>query len=81
MDKQRTTVDINTKETLTFREAAVYTGFSPSYLYKLTGGGRIPHYKPCGKRIFFDRKELDGWLKSSRISTIEEIQASAASRV
>jgi excisionase family DNA binding protein len=36
------------KDTLTFDEASVYIGISKSYLYKLTAGCKVPHYKPVG---------------------------------
>ncbi|MCX6252776.1 MAG: helix-turn-helix domain-containing protein [Bacteroidetes bacterium] len=53
---------ITQKAVLTFDEAASYTGFSRSYLYKLTSTGKIPFFKPQGKMIFFDRIQLDNWL-------------------
>jgi excisionase family DNA binding protein len=45
----------STKTVLNFDEAALLTGLSKSYLYKLTSSGMIPHYKPLGKHIFFNR--------------------------
>ena len=56
------------KETLNFKEACLYTGLSSSQLYKLLNGKEIPHYKPHGKLIFFNRKELDNWLCSNKRS-------------
>lgn len=50
------------KAVLSFSEAAEYTGYSKSYLYKLTSAGVIPHYKPTGKMVYFKRLELDEWL-------------------
>lgn len=55
-------MDLTTKKLLNFTEACEYTGFRASYLYKLTSTGRIPHYKPYGKMIFFDRVELENFL-------------------
>lgn len=69
------------KDTLTLEEASAYSGISKSYLYKLTSTGRIPHYKPENKTIFFDRAELDSWLKRNRVKTIEEIQQDTTSFV
>ena len=54
---------IGTKEVLTFDEAAIYTGLSKSYLYKLTSGGAIPHYKPNGKMCYFNKAEVAAWLQ------------------
>ena len=66
-----------TKEVLTSDEAAKYMGISRSYLYKLTMKREIPHYKPMGKVVYFDRAELEEWLKRNKISTEEEIRMNA----
>ena len=55
-----------TKEVLTSDEAARYMGISRSYLYKLTMRKEIPHYKPMGKVVYFNRAELEQWLQSNR---------------
>lgn len=62
-----------TKEVLTSKEAAQYMGISLSCLYKLTMNRQVPHYKPTGKMVYFNRLELEQWLLSSRISTTAEI--------
>lgn len=69
------------KEVLTFDEACDYTGISRSYLYKLTASGKIPHSKPNGKMVFFEKKKLAEWLlKNSRKSKNEvETQATTNS--
>ncbi|MFR9556115.1 MAG: helix-turn-helix domain-containing protein [Rikenellaceae bacterium] len=67
------------KEVLTFDEASRYTGLSKSWLYKLTATKQIPHYKPSGKLCYFDRAELDAWVKQNRVSTTEEIETAAQS--
>ena len=62
-----------------FREAHEYLGISLSYLYKLTSQGRIPHYKPNGKMIYFSKADLDKWIMRNPVKaekTIEEIAAS-----
>jgi excisionase family DNA binding protein len=50
---------------LTFKEACIYLGYAPSYLYKLTYRKVIPHYKPTGKMIFFSKNEIDEWIYRS----------------
>jgi excisionase family DNA binding protein len=65
------------KETLNFTEAARYLNLSKSHLYKLTSGKQIPHYKPRGKQVFFERKELDKWLLQNRQTTKAEIEQAA----
>ncbi|ASV29297.1 helix-turn-helix transcriptional regulator [Maribacter cobaltidurans] len=60
------------KEVLTFEETCDYTGISRSYLYKLTASGNIPHSKPNGKMIFFEKCKLNDWLlQNSRKSHAE----------
>ena len=66
---------------LTLKEAAEFLDFSRSYLYRLTSQGRIPCYKPEGKRVYFDRVELVNWLKRNRIQPQEEFEETAASYV
>ena len=66
-----------TKEVLFFDEAAVFAGLSKSYLYKLTSGQKIPHYKLAGKMIYFNRGELQTWLLQNRVNTKDEITEQA----
>ena len=70
-------VSLNTKEVLTTDEAASYMGVSKAYLYKLTMGRKIPHYKPMGKMCFFNRKEIEMWLQANRVATDEELSQDA----
>jgi excisionase family DNA binding protein len=51
---------------------------SQSHLYKLTSAGSIPHYKPNGKKLYFNREELDQWLLRNRNATNDEIEQQAA---
>jgi excisionase family DNA binding protein len=66
---------------LTLKEAAEFLDFSRSYLYRLTSQGRVPCYKPEGKRVYFDRAELVNWLKRNRIRPQEETEEKAASYI
>lgn len=65
------------KAVLTFKEGALYSGISESDLYKKTSLRKVPHFKPRGKMIYFDRAELDQWLLQNRITTTDEIEAQA----
>lgn len=62
------------KEVLNFNEAAVYLEVSHSHLYKLTSTGTIPAYKPNGKKLYFNREELNKWLLSNRQASISDIE-------
>jgi len=68
---------IANKEVLTFEETCDYTGISRSYLYKLTSSGNIPHSKPNGKMIFFEKKKLIDWLLQNMRKSNAEIEAEA----
>jgi len=65
------------KETLNLKEAARYLNMSCSHLYKLTSAKEIPHYKPRGKQVYFDKRELDKWLLQNRQKTKAEIEQAA----
>ena len=65
------------KEVLNLKEAARYLNVSCSHLYKLTYSKQIPHYKPRGKQVFFERKELDKWQLQNRQTTKAEIEQAA----
>jgi excisionase family DNA binding protein len=69
------------KEVLTFAETATFTGISKSYLYKLTSAGLIPHSKPTGKLIYFNRAEVQAWLLSRPIKTSAQINAEATNYI
>lgn len=62
-----------TKKVLTFSETANYMGISKSCLYKMTMNRTIPHYKPNGKMIYFEREEVEAYLLSVRIKPQTEI--------
>jgi len=65
------------KDVLNFKEAARYLDVSRSHLYKLTHTKEIPHYKPRGKQIYFEKRELDQWLLQNRQKTRAEIEQAA----
>jgi len=69
------------KEVLTFEEACDYTGISRSYLYKLTAASEIPHSKPNGKMIYFERAKLNAWLTQNRRKSKFEIEQEALAYV
>ena len=65
------------KEVLNLKEAAKYLNVSCSHLYKLTYSKQIPHYKPRGKQVYFEKRELDKWLLQNRQTTKAEIEQAA----
>lgn len=65
------------KQVLTINEASEYMGISKSMLYKLCASKEIPYYKPTGRFNYFDRTELDEWIKASKIKSNKEIEIEA----
>ena len=65
------------KEVLNFNEAAEYLELSVSHLYRLTSTKQIPHFCPQGKKLYFNRQELDAWLQRNRQTTTDEIERMA----
>ena len=53
------------EDILNMKEVCQYLDISQSLLYKLTCNGEIPHFKPRGKMIFFEKKELIKWIKKN----------------
>jgi len=72
---------LSAKNVLTFEDVALLTGLSKSYLYKATSSHEIPHYKPGGKMLYFDRIEVENWLKRNRVATKQELEQDATSYV
>ena len=72
---------VGAKDVLNFEDAVLYTGISKSYLYKLTCNHDIPHFKPTGKLVYFDKKEIDDWLRHNRVLTNTEIKQKATAYI
>ena len=69
------------KNILSFEEACAFLNFSKSYLYKLTSTCAIPHYKPSGKMVYFEREELEKWLRQNPVKTKVQIEMEAHSYI
>jgi excisionase family DNA binding protein len=65
------------KNVLSFDEASKFLNLSKSYLYKLTSGNLIPHYKPQGKMLYFEKAELEAWLRQNPVKTQAQIEQEA----
>ena len=71
---------LSQKEFLTTAEAAKYLGVSVHHLHRLTSEKQISYYKPGGRLCYFDRAELDAWVRKNRIASNSEISARAQAR-
>jgi len=69
------------KEVLNFNDACKYLDISAYHLYKLTSQKLVPHFCPQGKKLYFNRAELDEWLQRNRQSSTDEIEQEAANYV
>lgn len=58
-------------------EAAKFLGIKVSYLHKLMMRRVIPYYKPNGKLCFFDKAELEAWMKNVRVASQSELDQQA----
>jgi excisionase family DNA binding protein len=65
------------KTVLTLDEVASYTGLSKSYLYKLTAAGLIPHSKPNGKNVYFDKQIIEKWLLRNEAKSNDRLEKEA----
>ncbi|MDD3078307.1 MAG: helix-turn-helix domain-containing protein [Paludibacter sp.] len=69
------------KNVLCLDDVALLTGLSKSWLYKATCSHSIPFYRPNGKQIYFDRTEVENWMKQNRVATKQEIEQEATTYV
>ena len=60
------------KNVLSFEEACKFTNLSKSYLTQ-----QIPHYKPQGKMIYFEKDALEAWLRQNPVKTQAQISQEA----
>ena len=71
-------IDSEATQILPFAKAAEYLGLSRSTLYGMTSRGEITFFKPNGKKIFFNKSDLDTYLTRNRVRPREEIRAELA---
>ena len=66
-----------TDKPLTVEQAAEYTGYTKSYLYKMIFQKKVPHYKPEGGKILFSLEDLKAFCFRNRQSAEYELQEQA----
>lgn len=57
-------------------ETSKYLKLAKPTIYSKVQARRIPHYKQ-GKRLYFRKEDLDQWINSGKIKTMDEINADA----
>ncbi len=53
-----------------------YLGTPRSSIYQMTSKNSIPHIKR-GRKLYFDKKQIDRWLEEGNVKTTAEIKAEA----
>lgn len=71
LDEIRRATLIGSKDTLNLEECAMLTGYSIQSLYTFTSKRIIPHFKR-GNYLFFSKQEIEKWLQSNPIPTVDE---------
>ena len=69
------------KNVLNLKEACEFLGFKKSTIYKMTSSGILPHSKPNGKTIFFEKAKLEEWMLSNPSSSLSDKQIVASTYV
>ena len=69
------------KNVLGIDDVALLTGLSKSHIYKLTSKKQIPCYKPNDKLMYFDKREVEDWMRQNRIETTAEAEQRAMAYV
>ncbi len=62
---------------MNIREAANYLKLKINTLYEKTSHKLIPHFKK-GNKLYFNRAELQEWIKGGKVKTKTEIEGEAA---
>ena len=71
--ESQSTSQLEQKSVWTLSEFAAYSGYTVESVYQLTSQGKIPHHKPNGKFVFFDRDEVIAWLLRNPVKEEEAI--------
>jgi len=65
--------DNNLKDYLSPKEAAEYLGISISSLNQSRTTGEGPRYAKIGRRVIYDRCDLDAWVEARKRTFTSEI--------
>ena len=63
------------EEYMDMNQASAYLRLKKSYIYNLVFKNKIPFYKPNGKKLYFNKVELNEWIRQSRVKTVDEFEA------
>ena len=74
LDEIKQLINHKNLELLDVNQAAEHLKLQPSYIYSLIHQKKIPYYKPLGKRVYFNKLELNKWITKSKIKSVEEVE-------
>lgn len=80
LDKLENLIATTQKQVLNIDEVSTLTGLSKSSIYKFSHKGTIPFYKQA-KHLYFDRLEIERWLKEHRGYNVAEADREASTSV
>ena len=66
------------KEIMNLNQLCAYLELSKGHIYKLTSSQEIPHYKRGGKKLYFNKYDIDKWVLQNKVETRAEIKMRAA---
>ena len=69
------------KNVLNIDDVVMLTGMTKGTIYQLTHQKKLPYYKPTGRSLYFNRKEVEDWMMRNRYDTIEESDSKASSYI
>lgn len=76
LDKIERLTLLAAKRFLTVPEMAMLLGYSEDRIYHLASSGEVPSYK-WGKRLYFDKQEIEDLLLGNRQKSAADIEAEA----
>ena len=78
--KANTAMLASQKDQLDVNAACKYLGISQRHLYRLTGANVLPYSKPTGKKLYFQRRDLDEYMRCNVVESNGQIDAEALDR-
>ena len=68
------------KKLMTVADVSQMLNISKGTIYNMTSTRQIPCFKRVG-RIYFDRKEIDEWIRDYRRKTIKQLQDEVENKI
>lgn len=77
LEEQLTQAKPKLPDILNIGEAAAFLKLKITTLYEKTSRKIIPHFKK-GNKLYFNKDELEAWIKTGKVSTRQELETKAA---